>query len=210
MIDVIVFLGIQGSGKGTQAKLLAEKTGYQHVNIGDLFREQIALGSELGDKVKAIITSGALVSDALVFELVNSALKSQSKGVIFDGFPRTEAQAEFLLEHYHVKRVYYLELSEADAIARIEGRRICQDCGENFHLQNRKPLHPGICDSCGGKLIQRADDAGEAIRKRVGEFYAQTFALKEIFAKQGLLKEISALNTISEVSQAISEDLAVL
>ena len=210
MTDVIVFLGIQGSGKGTQAKLLAEKTGFQHVNIGDLFREQIALGSSLGKKVQAIITRGELVSDELVFELVNSTLKPDSKGVIFDGFPRTEAQAEFLLEHYHVMRVYYLELSEADAIARIEGRRVCKDCGENFHLQNRKPKQTGICDSCGGELIQRADDSGAAIRKRVGEFYAQTFALKEIFVAKGLLHEISALGSIDKVQKAILGDLASL
>lgn len=208
MIDVIVFLGIQGSGKGTQAKLLAERTGYQHINIGDLFREQIALGTELGKKVQSIVGSGALVSDELVFELVNSTLKPDSKGVIFDGFPRTEAQAEFLLEHYHVMRVYYLELSEADAIARIEGRRVCMDCGENFHLINHPPLNPGICDRCGGKLIQRADDRGDAIRKRMEEFYAQTFALKEIFVRRGLLIEISALMSIEAISQAIAEDLA--
>ena len=207
MTDVIVFLGIQGSGKGTQAKLLAEKIGFQHINIGDLFREQIALGTELGKEVKAIITSGALVNDDLVFKLVNSTLKVDSKGVIFDGFPRTPAQAEFLLSHYQVKCVFYLELSEADAISRIEGRRVCPKCGENFHIVNRKPRQEGICDACGSSLIQRADDSGEAIRKRVGEFYAQTFALKELFADKGLLVVIPALGSISEIQNEIVSHL---
>ena len=120
MIDVIVFLGIQGSGKGTQAELLAEKTGFQHINIGDLFREQISKQTELGKKVQSIIAKGELVNEELVFELVNSSLSTSCPGVIFDGFPRTQAQAEYLLQHYNVLRVYYLELTETEAIERIE------------------------------------------------------------------------------------------
>ncbi len=208
MTDVIVFLGIQGSGKGTQAKLLAEKTRYQHINIGDLFREQVARGTELGLKVKAIITRGDLVDDELVFELVNSTLAEDCPGIIFDGFPRTPAQAEFLLSHYRVKKVYYLDLSEADAIARIEARRICANCGENYNLISRKPRQDGICDTCGGDLKQRADDSGEAIRQRVKEFYTQTFQLKELFKAKGCLKEIPASLGIDEIREIISSDLA--
>ena len=209
MTDVIVFLGIQGSGKGTQAKLLAETIGFQHINIGDLFREQVAQGTELGKEVNAIITSGALVSDELVFKLVSRTLKTDAKGVIFDGFPRTPAQAEYLLSHYHVQCVFYLELSEAEAISRIEGRRVCQSCGENYHIQNRRPQREGICDVCGGTLIQRADDSGEAIRKRVGEFYAQTFALKELFAEKQLLVVIPARGSITDIQDEIKSHLNV-
>ncbi|MDD2228597.1 MAG: nucleoside monophosphate kinase [Candidatus Cloacimonetes bacterium] len=210
MTDAIVFLGIQGSGKGTQAKLLAEKTEFQHVNIGDLFREQIASGSKLGSEVKSIISRGDLVSDELVFDLVNSSLCSTCPGIIFDGFPRTPAQAKFLMANYQVKRVYYLNLSEEDAINRIEARRICSDCGENFNLISRKPRQGGTCDLCGGKLKQRADDTGEAIKQRVREFYAQTFALKEFFAEAGVLKTISASGSIEVISQEIMLDLAKL
>lgn len=207
MTDVIVFLGIQGSGKGTQAKLLAEETGFQHINIGDLFREQIAKGSELGKKVQAIITRGDLVDDELVFLLVQSSLAAGCPGIIFDGFPRTPAQAEYLLKQYNVLRVYYLELSEADAIARIEARRICSACGENYNLISRKPSLDGICDICGAALKQRADDTGEAIRKRVHEFYAQTFQLKKLFEQRAKLVELPAALAIDDLQRQIKLDL---
>ncbi len=207
MLDVIVFLGIQGSGKGTQADLLAERTGFQHINIGDLFREEVSKQTELGKKVQAIIAKGELVQDDLVFEIVNASLAKNCPGVIFDGFPRTLAQAEYLLRNYNVIRVYYLELSAEDAIARIEARRVCSSCGENYNILSKKPKQEGICDKCGSQLIQRADDSGEAIRQRVKEFYAQTFALKEFFANKGLLRELSARQRIAEIQREIVADL---
>jgi len=207
MLDVIVFLGIQGSGKGTQAELLAERTGFQHINIGDLFREEVSKQTELGKKVQAIIAKGELVQDDLVFEIVNASLAKNCPGVIFDGFPRTLAQAEYLLRNYNVIRVYYLELSAEDAIARIEARRVCSSCGENYNILSKKPKQEGICDKCGSQLIQRADDSGEAIRQRVKEFYAQTFALKEFFANKGLLRELSARQRIAEIQREIVADL---
>ena len=209
MSDVIVFLGIQGSGKGTQAKLLADLTGFQHVNIGDLFREQIARKTPMGLQVQAVITRGDLVSDALVFDLVSSVLGSDCRGVIFDGFPRTLLQAEYLIKHYNVKKVYYLDLSEEDAIARIEARRMCSVCGKDFNLISRKPKVEGVCDSCSGTLIQRADDTGEAIKKRVKEFYQQTFSLKEFFCASGVLVEIPALLSITEIQEQISRDMGL-
>ena len=201
MLDVIVFLGIQGSGKGTQAELLAEKTGFQHINIGDLFREEVHKQTELGKKVQAIIAKGELVQDEMVFELVNASLANNCPGVVFDGFPRTLAQAEFLLNNYNVKRVYYLELSEEEAIARIEARRLCSSCGETYNILSKKPRQEGICDKCGAPLIQRVDDSGEAISERVKAFYEQTFALKEFFAEKGLLKEISAANQLKRFNR---------
>jgi adenylate kinase len=160
--------------------------------------------------VKAIIARGDLVSDDLVFDLVNGSLSPSCPGIIFDGFPRTPAQAEFLMANYRVKRVYYLNLSEEDAISRIEARRICSDCGENFNLISRIPKQEGVCDICGGKLKQRADDSGEAIIQRVKEFYAQTYALKEFFANAGVLKTISAAAGIEAIKQEIMQDLSNL
>jgi len=129
--------------------------------------------------------------------------------VVFDGFPRTLAQAEFLLNNYNVKRVYYLELSEEEAITRIEARRLCSSCGETYNILSKKPRQEGICDKCGAPLIQRVDDSGEAISERVKAFYEQTFALKEFFAEKGLLKEISARKSIEEIQQEIINDLKI-
>ncbi len=210
MTNAIVFLGIQGSGKGTQAKLLAEWTGYQHVNIGDLFREQIASQSEIGQMVKSIIAKGDLVDDDTVFKLISSSLKPSVAGIIFDGFPRNRAQAKFLMANYKLLRVYYLSLGQAEALKRISSRRVCSSCGENYNLISRIPRLEGICDLCGGELKQRGDDSDAAIAQRVKEFYAQTYSLKKLFADSGLLKSIPASKGIIEISEDIKEDIKTL
>ncbi|MCB5279086.1 MAG: nucleoside monophosphate kinase [Candidatus Cloacimonetes bacterium] len=206
MTDAIVFLGIQGSGKGTQAKLLAERTGFKHINIGDLLREQVSLKTSIGLRVSEIIQSGSLVSDELVFELIQASLNKDCSGIIFDGFPRTLAQAEHLVKHFRLARVYYLDLSEEQAIARMEGRRVCKECGRNYHLMYHPPQHEGICDDCGGVLITRADDSPDAIKKRIAAFFDETYALKKFFEKLGVLVQISAANSVSEVKTAIWAD----
>lgn len=209
MIEVIVFLGIQGSGKGTQAKLLADKTGYQHINIGDLFREQIAQGSPLGQQVKSIISRGDLVDDATVYDMVDSSLQAGLQGIIFDGFPRTLAQADFLMQRYYVRKVFYLDLSEAEAIARIDSRRICRKCFADYNLLSHAPKIAGICDLCGGEVKRRSDDTEDAIRQRVREFYGQTFTLIQHFSGLGLLKSISASLSIEEIQTLIIRELGL-
>lgn len=207
MIDAIVFLGIQGSGKGTQAELLAQHTGFLHVNIGDLLREQVSLGTEIGAQVKRIIQRGELAPDEVVFELVDRAIASCCDGIIFDGFPRTLVQADFLMHHYHVIRVYYLDLAKSEAIDRIQGRLICIPCGTNYHIRNHPPKQEGICDTCGGKLITRGDDSPEAIEKRVSAFYEETYMLKSFFEARGTLVSLPATKSIEEVETMILEDI---
>ena len=199
----IVIFGIQGSGKGTQAELLSEKLGYQHINIGNLLREQVALQTKLGRMVQETISSGALVSDELVFQVVESTLEPGCPGIVFDGFPRNLCQAEYLAQHYEIQGAFYLDLDEQEAIARISARRECSECGRNYNLKTNNPIHEDVCDSCGGSLIIRKDDRPEAIKKRLVEFYAQTFTLKQFFAEQELLTVINASGDIDDISKEI-------
>jgi len=203
-MQCFVFLGIQGSGKGTQAELLSESINFQHINIGDLLREQVTQRTELGIKVQDIIERGDLVPDELVFEIVEKSLEPERKGIVFDGFPRTLVQAKYLVEHFEVLQVFFLELAENEAIARLSSRRICPSCGTNYNIHSNKPQKDNICDVCGTELIIRKDDQPEVISRRVKEFYDQTLALKEFFAKQGILSVIDASEKIDEIAAKIA------
>jgi len=207
MIDAIVFLGIQGSGKGTQAKLLAAETGYQHINIGDLLRKQSKMDTAVGREIQQTIQGGEMVSDELVFELIKKAVKADCPGLIFDGFPRNLNQAKHLVQNYRLARVYYLDLKESVAVERIQGRRICSQCGANYHLKNKAPQKDGICDICSGVLITRADDSPKAIAKRVSAFFRETYILKDYFSELGVLVSLSAERSISEIQQQIFADI---
>lgn len=207
-MDVIVFLGIQGSGKGTQAMLLAKKLEYTHINIGDIFRKHISEETELGETVKHIIHEGSLVPDELVFDLVDATITGRCKGLIFDGFPRTRPQAEFLLKHYNVLRVFYLEIGEAEALDRISTRLVCKGCGSNFNNKTHLPAKEGICDHCGHKLMIRPDDKPAAIHKRFKEFYKETYPLKQFFAEKELLVELHASSPIKLITETINKEIA--
>ena len=202
-MNCYVFFGIQGSGKGTQAEILSKRLGYQHINMGDLFRAQVAQQTELGQRVQSIITSGALVPDALVFEIIGDSLQPECQGIVFDGFPRTLPQAEHLVQHFTVQKVFFLDLKEAEAIARISSRRVCSGCGADYNLISHPPVLEGICDLCESELTLRRDDRPEAIRKRLQEFYEQTLALKDFFSELGLLVTIEASGDVSSIAEKI-------
>jgi adenylate kinase len=202
------FIGIQGSGKGTQAEQISDLLDYQHINIGDLFREQVKNHTPLGEKVGEIIGRGELVTDELVFEIIKNSVKQDTPGIIFDGFPRTIAQAEYLIRHYNLIKVFYLDLSEQEAIERISARRVCRDCHENYNLITQAPSKPDICDNCGGKLVIRQDDQPEAIHKRFQEFMTQTMPLKQYFSDLNLLKVIPADKTIREVFEQLKQEIS--
>ena len=193
----IIMLGAPGAGKGTHAKKITEKFGIPAISTGDIFRENIKNGTELGKKAKEYMDAGALVPDELVCDLVVDRLKQDDckKGYILDGFPRTIPQAEALtaaLAKDDDAIDYALEifLEDQAIIDRMSGRRVCKSCGATYHVVNIPPKTEGVCDECDGELIVRDDDAPETVKKRLGVYHEQTAPLIDYYKKQGILKVI--------------------
>ncbi|RLC52268.1 MAG: nucleoside monophosphate kinase [Candidatus Cloacimonadota bacterium] len=205
MLMNIILIGIQGSGKGTQAELLAEKFGWKHINVGELFRQNIEQKTELGLKAKSYIEKGELVPDELVFDLIETALKSAKNGFVLDGFPRNMKQAEYLLNHFRIDKVILLDLPDKSAIKRLTSRRVCEKCGAVYNLLFKKPKVEGICDKCGGNLIQRKDDTEVVISKRIEKFHQETGKVIEFFAAKNLLVKIDADRDLKEIESDIEK-----
>ena len=193
----IIMLGAPGAGKGTQAKKIAEKYHIPHISTGDIFRENIKNGTELGKKAKEYMDAGNLVPDELVCDLVVDRLKQDDckNGYILDGFPRTIPQAEALtaaLAKNDDAIDYALEIFIEDQaiIDRMSGRRVCKSCGATYHVVNIPPKTEGVCDECDGELIVRDDDAPETVKKRLDVYHEQTAPLIDYYKKQGILKVI--------------------
>ena len=193
----IIMLGAPGAGKGTHAKKITEKFGIPAISTGDIFRENIKNGTELGKKAKEYMDAGNLVPDELVCDLVVDRLKQDDckNGYILDGFPRTIPQAEALtaaLAKDDDAIDYALEIFIEDQaiIDRMSGRRVCQSCGATYHVVNIPPKTEGVCDECDGELIVRDDDAPETVKKRLDVYHEQTAPLIDYYKKQGILKVI--------------------
>lgn len=193
----IIMLGAPGAGKGTHAKKITEKFGIPAISTGDIFRENIKNGTELGKKAKEYMDAGNLVPDELVCDLVVDRLKQDDckNGYILDGFPRTIPQAEALtaaLAKDDDAIDYALEIFIEDQaiIDRMSGRRVCKSCGATYHVVNIPPKTEGVCDECDGELIVRDDDAPETVKKRIDVYHEQTAPLIDYYKKQGILKVI--------------------
>lgn len=193
----IIMLGAPGAGKGTHAKKITEKFGIPAISTGDIFRENIKNGTELGKKAKEYMDAGNLVPDELVCDLVVDRLKQDDckNGYIIDGFPRTIPQAEALtaaLAKDDDAIDYALEifLEDQAIIDRMSGRRVCKSCGATYHVVNIPPKTEGVCDECDGELIVRDDDAPETVKKRLDVYHEQTAPLIDYYKKQGILKVI--------------------
>ena len=193
----IIMLGAPGAGKGTHAKKITEKFGIPAISTGDIFRENIKNGTELGKKAKEYMDAGNLVPDELVCDLVVDRLKQDDckNGYILDGFPRTIPQAEALtaaLAKDDDAIDYALEIFIEDQaiIDRMSGRRGCKSCGATYHVVNIPPKTEGVCDECDGELIVRDDDAPETVKKRLDVYHEQTAPLIDYYKKQGILKVI--------------------
>ena len=205
-----ILLGCPGSGKGTQAKILAKKFGIPQLSTGDMLRAEIASGSALGQKIKDIINAGQLVSDQLVIELITSVLSSPeaSKGFILDGFPRTIAQAEALnkilanLEQKDELLVINFAVDDNILVDRITGRMTCGDCGEGYHKEFKKPEVEGVCDSCGGENMKiREDDTEEVVRSRLVGYYDQTAPLLDYY--KDIVHDVDGMQSIEKIESDI-------
>jgi adenylate kinase len=193
----IVFLGPPGSGKGTAAMELSAELSVPHVSTGQMFREAVRKGGPLAESVKEFIEKGRLVPDEITVQVVRLWLDEQGRkrGFIFDGFPRTLAQAEafdrLLAEReLPLTLVLLLEVSEEEIIERILGRLSCEKCGALYHVTRIRPQREGICDKCGGKLIRRGDDTEQTVRERLRVYREQTLDVIDFYDRQGVLKRI--------------------
>ena len=189
----IILLGSPGVGKGTYASMIKDKYHLVHISTGDLFREEMKKGSEVGKKAKEYIDKGELVPDELTLSLLKKRLEQKdAKNFLLDGFPRTISQAQELEKITKIDLVINFYASDKVILQRLGGRRICKKCGAIFHLVNKIPKKPGICDECGGELYQRPDEMPEVIKDRLNIYHKKTKPLEDFYRKKGLLKEIKA------------------
>lgn len=207
----LIFLGPPGAGKGTLAARAVEILGIPQISTGAIFRAAIAAKTPLGLKVKAIIDEGKLVDDETTVALVRERLSQDDtkKGYILDGFPRTIAQAEALATFSKIDKVVNFDIPDAAVIERLSGRRVCKNCGANYHVLFQKPKKEGICDSCGGELYIRDDDRSEAIQKRLEVYRAQTAPLIEYYRQKGLLVDVDARPAVEVVEENFKEALGL-
>ena len=211
-----ILLGPPGAGKGTQAAKIVEKYGVPHISTGDIFRENIKKGTELGKKAQEYMNRGELVPDDLVIEIATTRLLEDDcrNGFLLDGFPRTVYQAEKLDEFLaardsKIDKVLDITVEKDELIARLTGRRVCKACGASFHVVNIPPKKEGVCDFCGGELIQRADDNLETVTNRIDVYEAQTMPLVEYYEKAGNLVHIDGStgleNVFADIVSALGE-----
>ncbi|MFH0832971.1 MAG: adenylate kinase [Candidatus Aenigmatarchaeota archaeon] len=188
----LIIIGPQGSGKGTYASRLAPKLNIAHISTGDILREEIAKKTEIGEKVESTINAGILVSDEIIMKLIKIRLKKPDckKGFIFDGFPRTLAQAEALENISGLDAVINLKVPEWILLERLSTRITCSKCKTIYNTKTLKPKKAGICDKCGGELIQRDDETHEGVKKRLEEYYKNTSPLIDFYKKKGLVVDI--------------------
>jgi adenylate kinase len=210
----IIMLGAPGAGKGTQAKMLADKYGIPHISTGDIFRANIKNNTELGKKAKGYMDAGQLVPDELVVDLVVDRIKNKDcmKGFILDGFPRTIPQAEALdyaLNNQNEKIDYAINVDVPDEniIKRMSGRRACVGCGATYHVVYNPTKKEGICDKCGQALILREDDKPETVKKRLQVYHDQTQPLIDHYEKKGALLTVDGTQDINDVFASITKVL---
>ena len=206
----VIFVGAPGAGKGTQASSVAQKLDLVHVSSGDLFRQALEQGTELGKQAKAYMEKGVLVPDKVTIQMVMERLSAPDckNGVILDGFPRNLPQAEALdsalaEQGKTIDKVVYIEVSEEELVSRLSSRWLCRQCQSVYNTVNSPPAVEGKCDKCGGELYQRPDDKPETVRKRLDVYFAETAPLIAYYKRQGKLLEVEGEGGVAEVTQRI-------
>ena len=202
----LILLGAPGAGKGTQAELLVKQLGIPAISTGNMLREAMANGTELGKKAKKYMDEGALVPDELILGIVADRVAQPDceKGFILDGVPRTLAQAEALeAKGVKIDHVVSIEVDDAAIEGRMTGRRVCAKCGASYHIVANPPKAEGICDSCGGELIVRKDDKPETVRHRLEVYHASTEVLKDFYGKLGRLRIVNGNQPIGDANKDI-------
>ena len=199
MKSVIVLLGPPGSGKGTQGEMLSEKLGYTRLSTGDMLREAVRNGTELGMKAKGYMDSGALVPNDLIIGLMKEKIASATGGVILDGFPRTVEQADALGQQVDVDLALNLDVPDEELVKRLTMRRSCPDCNAVYHLTNNPPKTEGVCDKCGGKLYQRDDDKDETVKNRLKVYRENTMPLIDYYGQKDVLVTIQGVGSIDDI-----------
>ena len=210
----LVLMGAPGSGKGTQAKILAGRAGLAHLSTGEILRGAIASGSELGLRAKDAVEQGRLVSDDVLYGIVEESLKEigPEKGFVLDGFPRNVSQAEFLETvlprlGIGIDAVVLLDVPEESLIRRLSGRRVCSQCSKEYHVEFSPPKVNGVCDLCGGELYQRDDDKPEKIARRLSIYSDVTLQMVEFYRDRSLLVKVDAEGSIEDVVQRVLDSI---
>ena len=199
----IIMLGAPGAGKGTQAEKICEKLNIPAVSTGNILREAIANGTDMGLRAKSFIDAGGLVPDEVVIGIISDRLKEDDckNGFILDGFPRTIPQAEALDKMgVVIDRVIDIEVPDESITARLSGRRVCLKCGATYHVDYKKPKVEGICDVCGDKLVQRKDDMPETVLDRLKTYHEQTEPLKGYYEKKGILRVVEGQEDVADTT----------
>ncbi|MEW4528344.1 nucleoside monophosphate kinase [Maioricimonas sp. JC845] len=206
-----VIMGVQGCGKGTQARLLKETLDLVHISVGDIFRWHITNHTKLGAQVKRIVASGNLVGDEIVESIVRKRLEEHdwNYGFILDGFPRSESQALFFLESYDIDAVIHVHLPDELVRDRVLSRRLCGNCGLDYNLISHRPAVENVCDVCTGQLICRPDDTPEALAERLRDYHTRTKPVLDLFRRKELVLDIDGTPPADVIQQNIREQLGL-
>lgn len=199
----LILLGAPGAGKGTQAEVICQKNNIPTISTGNILREALKSGTEMGLKAKTYMESGKLVPDEILIGIIKDRLSQDDckNGFILDGFPRTIPQAEALdTMGVEIDAVLDIEVADEDIVTRMSGRRVCEKCGSSYHLLYKKPEKEGICTNCGGTLVQRKDDHPDTVKDRLRVYHEQTEPLKDYYEKQGKLKIVEGQEEVADTT----------